>query len=429
VSSVAWRSIRLVVCILLISCAAFGLPKPPAARGALAVVAVPDTLSMRHDRTAVVAAPGVLGNDLNLLGGTTAILVSASSHGSVNLQGNGGYTYAPNAGYVGTDVYSYRPSGLLSNTTTVTITITNAVPVAVANSYTATAGVPLQVAAPGVLANDTDADGDALNADLLTGVSHGSLSFSTSGGFTYTPSSGYSGADAFTYRAGDGISWSVSTTVWLIVSSPTPSPTPTPTPRPTPTPTASPPSATASPTSPMPSLPAPSQPLPSTPEPSLPIPSLGVPMPTNAPSPGATLPLPSLPLPSPSSSSAASQPRSSASGGSGPASSSGSGAGGGDSTTGGRESNAGGPKPSVVIGPAGLGVRIGSVGSGGLALGDVGSLSLQLWLVPGAVVAGPGLLVLLWLAIQVIAGMIWLPAARRVRGQEERRRRRASAAN
>jgi len=54
----------------------------------------------------------------------------------------------------------------------------------------------------------------------------------------------------------------------------------------------------------------------------------------------------------------------------------------------------------------------------------LGNLStLELWLVPGAVIAGPGLLVLLWLAIQVLAGMVWLPAARRVRGQDDRGRR------
>ena len=52
----------------------------------------------------------------------------------------------------------------------------------------------------------------------------------------------------------------------------------------------------------------------------------------------------------------------------------------------------------------------------GLGLGG-----LQLWLVPGAVIAGPGLLVLIWLAIQVVAGMVWLPAARRIRGENERR--------
>ena len=59
---------------------------------------------------------------------------------------------------------------------------------------------------------------------------------------------------------------------------------------------------------------------------------------------------------------------------------------------------------------------------GGLVTANLGDLGL--WLVPGAVIGGPGLLVLLWLVIQALAGMAWLPAARRVRGDEERRRRR-----
>jgi len=44
--------------------------------------------------------------------------------------------------------------------------------------------------------------------------------------------------------------------------------------------------------------------------------------------------------------------------------------------------------------------------------------------VPGALIAGPGLLVLIWLAIQVVAGMVWLPAARRIRGDDRKRPRR-----
>ena len=49
------------------------------------------------------------------------------------------------------------------------------VPVANADSYTVVAGNTLTVAAPGVLGNDTNADGRTLTAALGTGVSHGSL--------------------------------------------------------------------------------------------------------------------------------------------------------------------------------------------------------------------------------------------------------------
>jgi hypothetical protein len=85
------------------------------------------------------------------------------------------------------------------------------------------------------------------------------------------------------------------------------------------------------------------------------------------------------------------------------------------------------PGGAAAIGPGGLGVRTTPPGSDGLNVVGLGNLTaLQLWLVPGAVIAGPGLLVLLWLAIQVAGGMAWLPAARRVRGTEDDRRRRAA---
>ncbi|MDP9271421.1 MAG: hypothetical protein M3P14_10705 [Chloroflexota bacterium] len=59
---------------------------------------------------------------------------------------------------------------------------------------------------------------------------------------------------------------------------------------------------------------------------------------------------------------------------------------------------------------------------------DVGrsfpTLSGGQWFVPGAVLGVPGLLVLLWVALQLAAGIAWLPAANRLRGNDRRRRQR-----
>ena len=55
-----------------------------------------------------------------------------------------------------------------------------------------------------MLANDTDADGDALTAVLIAGPAHGTLTLNADGSFTYTPAAGYNGTDSFTYRASDG---------------------------------------------------------------------------------------------------------------------------------------------------------------------------------------------------------------------------------
>lgn len=56
-----------------------------------------------------------------------------------------------------------------------------------------------------VLANDSDADGDPLTASLVSGAAHGGVVLNTDGTFTYTANSGYSGAEAFTYRVSDGV--------------------------------------------------------------------------------------------------------------------------------------------------------------------------------------------------------------------------------
>ena len=95
---------------------------------------------------------------------------------------------------------------------------TNHAPVAVADSYSTTMGTAKVVAGPGVLGNDTDADNDSLSAVLVSSVSHGTLSLAPGGGFTYTPTSGYTGPDSFTYKANDGTADSNTVTVSLSVT-------------------------------------------------------------------------------------------------------------------------------------------------------------------------------------------------------------------
>lgn len=86
-------------------------------------------------------------------------------------------------------------------------------------------GAALNVAAPGVLTNDTDADGNSLTAQLGTGPSNGTLTLNSNGSFTYTPNANFNGSDSFTYRASDGTTTSnlatVSTTVNSVVDTET----------------------------------------------------------------------------------------------------------------------------------------------------------------------------------------------------------------
>lgn len=73
------------------------------------------------------------------------------------------------------------------------------------NGYAGSEDTPLAVdGAHGVLANDTDANGDTLTAVLQQGPAHGTLTLNADGSFTYTGAANYNGADSFTYVAKDG---------------------------------------------------------------------------------------------------------------------------------------------------------------------------------------------------------------------------------
>lgn len=152
-----------------------------------------------------------------------------AQHGTVTLSGSTA-TYKPNvaADYVGTDTFRFTISdsteGLAGDHTgTITVTLTNTAPVAQTDSYRASQSTTLAVPASGVLANDTDTDGDKLSALLVTSPAHAaSFALRTDGSFTYTPAAGYFGTDSFTYNASDGHASSNTATVNLaVVGTPT----------------------------------------------------------------------------------------------------------------------------------------------------------------------------------------------------------------
>jgi hypothetical protein len=80
---------------------------------------------------------------------------------------------------------------------------TNEAPVAIDDAYTVVTGAELNVDAPGVLENDSDADEDALSVQLVTDVINGSLTLNEDGSFLYTPDAGFTGMDGFEYQATD----------------------------------------------------------------------------------------------------------------------------------------------------------------------------------------------------------------------------------
>lgn len=118
--------------------------------------------------------------------------------------------------------------GGLSDTDVVTITVTDAndAPAAVADGpYAASEDTQLVVPAAGVLANDSDQDGDGLTAVLATQANNGTVTLNSDGSFTYDPAPGFNGTDTFTYYANDGTADSNTVTVTIDVAGSNDAPT------------------------------------------------------------------------------------------------------------------------------------------------------------------------------------------------------------
>ncbi|HNI72907.1 MAG TPA: cadherin-like domain-containing protein, partial [Accumulibacter sp.] len=100
--------------------------------------------------------------------------------------------------------------GFYANVASVPVTVVQAgggnnPPVADDETYDMRSNGVLNIAAPGVLAGDTDADGDTVVATSITdNVDHGAVFLFPDGHFTYTPDVDFVGVDHFTYRVSDG---------------------------------------------------------------------------------------------------------------------------------------------------------------------------------------------------------------------------------
>ncbi len=111
-------------------------------------------------------------------------------------------------------------TGLTSATVNMTIGYATgaALPVTVGDVYSTDENMTLNVAAPGVLGNDTDVEGHALTAVTLTDPAHGALILHADGSFSYVPTSNWNGMDSFSYKANDGTLDSNTATVTLTVN-------------------------------------------------------------------------------------------------------------------------------------------------------------------------------------------------------------------
>ncbi|TWT37656.1 Peptidyl-prolyl cis-trans isomerase A precursor [Posidoniimonas corsicana] len=187
--------------------------------------AFPDEYEVDEDAVLQVAAElGVLANDgdgdSNV---TSATVVEGPLHGQLDFNSDGSFTYTPDPDFFGEDSFTYVGSAgdEQTNVARVTIVVNGVqdVPVTMEDAYDVDEDGVLTVdAAAGVLANDTDPEGDAITVELVDGPTHGTLSLMEDGSFTYTPDGDFSGSDSFTYRASDATATSGPVTVTLTVN-------------------------------------------------------------------------------------------------------------------------------------------------------------------------------------------------------------------
>jgi hypothetical protein len=164
----------------------------------------------------------VLANDSDPDGDTLTITAVAQGANGTTVNNGTDLTYEPDPDFNGSDFFTYTitdGNGEFSTAVVyVTVTPVNDPPVAMGENYIIDQDTVLNVAPPGVLANDTDVDGDALTAINYTAPAHGNLLGNSNGSFTYTPNPGFAGTDSFTYCVFDGIAPCVPATVNITIN-------------------------------------------------------------------------------------------------------------------------------------------------------------------------------------------------------------------
>nr|WP_320375519.1 Ig-like domain-containing protein [Escherichia coli] len=161
----------------------------------------------------------VLANDRFSNSDKAVTAVTQGNNGSVAIE-NGKVRYTPNAGFNGTDSFTYTvTSGGVTETATVNVTIANIAPVAHDDfTWTAEDTTLTRSAATGLLANDSDDDNDALAitqfstgtqiyaaGQTATLAGMGDLTINADGSYTFVPVADWNGAvQPILYQVSDG---------------------------------------------------------------------------------------------------------------------------------------------------------------------------------------------------------------------------------
>ncbi len=182
------------------------------------------------DQAVTVAQDGSVAIDLEAADPESGILtysVEDPAHGT--LSGTApNLTYAPPAGYSGSDSFTFTATdslgfASLSATVSITVTAANIAPTATPQSVTVNENDSVAITLSG-----TDPEGGSLTYDIIDVPSNGTLSGAPPN-VTYTPTTGYSGDDSFTFTVTDqGFLISPPATVSITVTAANIAPTATP---------------------------------------------------------------------------------------------------------------------------------------------------------------------------------------------------------
>ncbi|WP_457934143.1 Ig-like domain-containing protein [Pseudoalteromonas sp. SCSIO 43210] len=171
--------------------------------------AQPDQFQINEDES---LQGNVVANDTDQYMGELRINLDAlvqPQHGTLNINESGEFNYTPTANFNGEDAFSYQVVNELDMTDIAVVEIVvnpiNDAPIALDNSYSIPLDGNLNIASPGLLANDSDIDLDSLTVDTspITEPEKGRLTLRADGSFEYLGEVDMRGEDSFQYRIVD----------------------------------------------------------------------------------------------------------------------------------------------------------------------------------------------------------------------------------
>jgi len=169
-----------------------------------------ESITINEDET--ITNYDLLANDSDVDGDNISINTTAvtdASNGTLTINGDGTFNYAPNADFNGSDSFEYQvcdDNGIqlcATGTVTITINAVNDAPTVV--SETVSVDEDSFIDDYDILSNDSDIDGDniEISTSLISDPAHGTAIINADGTFDYTPDPDFNGSDSFTYATCD----------------------------------------------------------------------------------------------------------------------------------------------------------------------------------------------------------------------------------